>query len=75
MKTKLLVAAAAVALFAAPAAQADTVKIGFINTFSGNLAIFGKHQKDAVELALDQLGRKLGGQGLSPAVLFDVLEQ
>jgi branched-chain amino acid transport system substrate-binding protein len=61
MKTRALVAAAVAAMIAAPAAQAETVKIGFINTFSGGLAIFGKHQKDAVELALDHLGRKLGG--------------
>ena len=61
MRLKLATALAAAAIIAAPAAQADTVKIGFINTFSGGLAIFGKHQKDAVELALDHLGRKLGG--------------
>ena len=61
MKKRLIVAAALAAFVAAPVAHADTVKIGFINTFSGGLAIFGKHQKDAVELALDHLGRKLGG--------------
>jgi branched-chain amino acid transport system substrate-binding protein len=37
------------------------VKIGFINTFSGGRAVFGQHQKDGFELALDHLGRKLGG--------------
>ena len=62
MKKTLLAAAAAVAMLAAPTAQADTVKVGFINTFSGGLAVFGKHQKDALELALDHLGRKLGGK-------------
>ena len=61
MKKRLIVAAALAAFVAAPVAHADSVKIGFINTFSGGLAIFGKHQKDAVELALDHLGRKLGG--------------
>jgi branched-chain amino acid transport system substrate-binding protein len=61
MKTKLLAAAAALVMFTAPAVKADGVKVGFINTFSGGLAVFGKHQKDAVELALDHLGRKLGG--------------
>lgn len=61
MKKHLILGAALAAFVASTSAQADTVKIGFINTFSGGLAIFGKHQKDAVELALDHLGRKLGG--------------
>lgn len=61
MKKRLILAATLAAFAGAPAAQADTVKIGFINTFSGGLAVFGKHQRDAVELALDHLGRKLGG--------------
>ena len=42
-------------------AQDKEIRIGFINTFSGGRAIYGKHQKDAVELALDHLGRKIGG--------------
>jgi len=37
------------------------VKIGFVNTFSGGAAIFGKHQMDGFQLALDHQGRKLGG--------------
>lgn len=61
MKKGFIVGAALAALALAPAVQAKTVKVGFINTFSGNLAIFGKHQKDAVELALDHLHHKLGG--------------
>ena len=44
---------------AAPAA--DTVKIGFITTLSGPQAIIGEHMKNSVELALDHLGRKVGG--------------
>ncbi len=62
MKKQLFAAVAAVGLMLAPSVQAESVKIGFINTFSGGLAIFGKHQKDALELALDHLGRKLGGK-------------
>ncbi|MGE3935678.1 MAG: ABC transporter substrate-binding protein, partial [Rhodospirillaceae bacterium] len=49
------------ALAAQPAAAQETLKIGFINTFSGDRAIFGKQQKDAVELALSHLGGKVGG--------------
>jgi branched-chain amino acid transport system substrate-binding protein len=48
------------ALIALPAA-ADTVKIGFITTLSGPQGAIGEHMKNSVELALDHLGRKLGG--------------
>lgn len=61
MKKQLILAAALAAFVGAPGAQAQTVKIGHINTFSGGAAIYGKHQKDAIELALDHLGRKVGG--------------
>ena len=44
-----------------PAAAAETVKIGFITSLSGPAGIIGKHMKDSVELALDHLGRKVGG--------------
>ncbi len=60
---KLLAVAAAVALAISPAAfaQQQKLKIGFISTMSGPPAIIGKHMKDSVEVALDQLGRKVGG--------------
>src|SRR5688500_866050 len=46
----------------APAiAQQKQLKIGFITTLSGPQGIIGKHMKDSVELALDHLGRKVGG--------------
>jgi branched-chain amino acid transport system substrate-binding protein len=58
----LLAAAIAAALaFTAPAQAQQKVKIGFISTMSGPPAIIGKHMKDSVEVALDQLGRKVGG--------------
>src|ERR1700739_271368 len=44
----------------APAA-AETVKIGFITTLSGPQGVIGEHMKNSVELALDHLGRKVGG--------------
>ncbi|OGL05982.1 MAG: ABC transporter substrate-binding protein [Candidatus Rokubacteria bacterium RIFCSPLOWO2_02_FULL_71_18] len=50
-----------VVLGAGPAAAAETVKIGFITSLSGPAGIIGKHMKDSVELALDHLGRKVGG--------------
>ena len=59
-----LVAAAVVAAltFATPAAaQQKSLKIGFITTLSGPQGIIGKHMRDSVEIALDHLGRKVGG--------------
>src|SRR5882672_10081094 len=40
---------------------AEPVKIGFITSLSGPAGVIGKHMKDSVELALDHLGRKVGG--------------
>ena len=48
-------------LLAAPVRAAETLKIGFITSLSGPAGIIGKHMKDSVELALDHLGRKVGG--------------
>src|SRR5665647_720393 len=51
------------ALAAGPAAaQGKPVKIGFISTFSGPTAVIGNDMRNSFELALDHLGRKLGGQ-------------
>jgi branched-chain amino acid transport system substrate-binding protein len=54
------VAAAALA-FALPAAAQQKIKIGFITTMSGPQGVIGSYMKDSVELALDHLGRKVGG--------------
>ena len=56
-------AAAAAFAFAQPAAAQpqQSLKIGFITTLSGPLGVIGKHMRDAAELALDHLGRKVGG--------------
>src|SRR5215207_5552875 len=62
MKRTLLAACAIVALTTAPAlAQQKTVKIGLISTFSGPPAAIGNDMRNSFELALDHLGRKLGG--------------
>jgi branched-chain amino acid transport system substrate-binding protein len=42
-------------------AQQKTVKIGFVSTFSGPTAVIGNDMRNSFELALDHLGRKLGG--------------
>src|SRR5260221_236567 len=58
----LLAGAVAVALaISAPAAAQQKVKIGFISTFSGPQGVMGQYMKESVELALDHLGRKMGG--------------
>jgi branched-chain amino acid transport system substrate-binding protein len=52
---------ALLALTAAPVAAQDSAKIGFVATFSGPAAAIGNDMRDAFELALDHLGRKVGG--------------
>jgi branched-chain amino acid transport system substrate-binding protein len=63
MKRTLLAACAIAAIVAADpaAAQQKTVKIGFISSFSGPAAAIGNDMRNSFELALDHLGRKLGG--------------
>jgi branched-chain amino acid transport system substrate-binding protein len=46
---------------AAPTVAQDKLKIGFITTLSGPQGAIGEHMKNSVELALDHLGRKVGG--------------
>jgi branched-chain amino acid transport system substrate-binding protein len=54
--------AALVALGVAPAEAQQPVKIGFISTFSGPTAVIGNDMRNSFELALDHLGRKMGGK-------------
>ena len=57
-----IAAAVTVSLTAAPAlAQQQKLKIGFISTFSGPQGVMGEFMKEAVEVALDHVGRKVGG--------------
>ena len=51
----------AMLLAVTPAAAQEKVKIGFITTLSGPQGVIGEHMKNSVELALDHLGRKIGG--------------
>src|SRR5208282_4592392 len=63
----LMMGTAALALVAGPAivqqasAQQKTIKIGYISTFSGPVAAIGNDMRNAFELGLDHMGRKLGG--------------
>ena len=63
MRRQLIAVATLSALAAGPAAgQSKPVKIGFISTFSGPTAVIGNDMRNSFELALDHLGRKIGGQ-------------
>ena len=62
MRMALLASAALVLAAAGPApAQQRSVKIGFVSTFSGPTAVIGNDMRNSFELALDHLGRRMGG--------------
>ena len=62
MRRSMLLAGVAMALAMGPAAaQNKPVKIGFVSTFSGPTAVIGNDMRNAFELALDHMGRKMGG--------------
>ena len=62
MRTAFWLAGAAVLALAQPALAAETIKIGFVSTFSGPTAVIGNDMRNSFELALDHLGRKMGGK-------------
>ena len=62
MQKILLGTVALIALGMAPAAAQQSVKIGFVSTFSGPTAVIGNDMRNSFELALDHLGRKMGGK-------------
>ena len=59
--SRLLVVGVAAATLCMPAAAQQKLKIGFISTFSGPQGVIGADMKNSVEVALDHLGRKVGG--------------
>jgi branched-chain amino acid transport system substrate-binding protein len=61
-KTVLWLAGAAALTLASPATAGDTIKIGFVSTFSGPTAVLGNDMRNSFELALDHLGRKMAGK-------------
>jgi len=62
MKKAFWLAGAAVLALAQPALGGDSIKIGFVSTFSGPTAAIGNDMRNSFELALDHLGRKMGGK-------------
>src|ERR1700710_2111583 len=61
MKTAFWLAGVTALALAQPASAGDTIKIGFVSTFSVPTAVSGNDMRNSFELALDHLGRKIGG--------------
>ena len=51
---------AAAALLVSTAAVAETVKIGFVTTLTTGAGVIGRDMRDAVDLGLDHIGKKMG---------------
>src|SRR5579859_5900034 len=62
MKTVFWLAGATALALSYPAAAGDSIKIGFVSTFSGPTAVIGNDMRNSFELALDHLGRKMAGK-------------
>ena len=62
MRTALWLAGAAWLALGSSAMSADSIKIGFVSTFSGPTAVIGNDMRNSFELALDHLGRKMDGK-------------
>lgn len=62
MRMAFWLAGAAALVLANPAVAGDTIKIGFVSTFSGPTAVIGNDMRNSFELALDHMGHKMGGK-------------
>ena len=62
MRTAFWLAGATALALAQSAAAGDTIRIGFVSTFSGPTAVIGNDMRNSFELALDHLGRKMAGK-------------
>ena len=61
MRTAFWLAGVTALALANPAQAANSIKIGFVSTFSGPTAVIGNDMRNSFELALDHMGRKMGG--------------
>ena len=61
MKKTALALAAVAALLASPSFGADKVKIGFVTTVTTPAGVIGRDMVDAVNLAMQDIGGKMGG--------------
>ena len=64
MKLSILGALSLATMLISHIVLAETVKIGFVTTLTGGAGAIGNDMRDAVELALDHLGRKMGGSNV-----------
>jgi branched-chain amino acid transport system substrate-binding protein len=74
MKAGIAAVAAAMLLAGSVFAQAETLKIGFLATLSGPLAVIGEHARDGFLLAVKQRGGRLGGLDAEIIVEDDALK-
>jgi branched-chain amino acid transport system substrate-binding protein len=65
MLKRLLLGSALLTVAAFAAEAQNDIKIGFVTTFSGAMAVVGTDMRDAFELALDHLGRKMAGRNVT----------
>jgi branched-chain amino acid transport system substrate-binding protein len=70
----LLAAAAALAFAVNGAAAQDKIRIGLIYTLSGPPSVLGQQSKNAFELAVKDLGGKMGGKDVELFVTDDTLK-
>lgn len=75
MKAGLAALAVAISLATSVAAEAETtLRIGFLSTLSGPLAVIGEHSRDGFLLAVKQRGGRLGGLNARVIVEDDALK-
>ena len=60
MKSKITLVISMCLMLVAPNAFSATVKLGFVTTLSTPAAVIGNDMRDAVELALEHIGHKMG---------------
>src|SRR5512135_3190152 len=70
----LFAAAATLAFAVSGAAAQDKIRIGLIYTLSGPPSVLGQQSKNAFELALKDLGGKMGGKEVELVVADDTLK-
>ena len=61
MRTASWLAGVMALVLARPVIAADSIKIGFVSTFSGPTAAIGNDARNAFELALDRIDHKMAG--------------
>ena len=74
LTNKTLGMAAALGLAASPALAQDKLKIGLLLTLSGPSAVLGQQARDGFQLAVKDLGGKLGGRDVEVIVVDDELK-